>query len=114
MHSINYVDRIDGNGNSYKDINDYFIGGFTSEDLGRMMKLKKNKKTKIKKNDKKKTNYMTQEQGDKLALLDKNPFIYLRKYFSYYDKRYNKLAPDKVVPQWVGCSNKEANKMLSQ
>ena len=102
MHRISYIDRKDQNGKPYKDINDYFEGGFTYDDIRRMLKKKKKKKSKGSKKLSPSL-YSSKSEKIKFIMKDREAFIYLRKYNSYYDTYENKLVKKDAVSHWMRC-----------
>ncbi|HMS90646.1 MAG TPA: DUF5906 domain-containing protein [Candidatus Absconditabacterales bacterium] len=103
MFYIQYIERNNVYGNPYKDINEYLEGGFNFDDFEKML----TKATEIKMEDDGRGSYNSQESKSVLAMENKNPFIYLRRKFEYYDIYENQIIKPSAVSEWTGMDSKE-------
>ena len=107
MTIVSYPDREDAEGNKYKDINDYFCGGYTKEDFDDLFFSQKKQIITSK------TTYMTEDEKFEKIMKDKNPFVYLRKHNAFFDIYHNKVVRKDAVCDWLGCTAKDIRESLN-
>ncbi len=109
MFYIKYIDRKNVHGESYKDINEFFEGGFTRDDFENMIK----NSTEIQLEDDGRGEYDSKDSKVLLTMSNENPFIYLRKNYEYYDIYENKIVKKEAVTDWMGIDGKELKEALN-
>jgi hypothetical protein len=108
MDIIEYVDRSDVNGTPYKDINDYFEGGFNKDDIDQMLyPPREDEEQSI-------DMYESKKEKVNITMGDKFPFIFLRKYLEYYDTYENCIVKSDAVTRWTGLKPAKLNDLLQE
>lgn len=108
MSYIKYIDRNNIHWEKYKDINEFYEAWFWFEDFNRMIQ----NATVIKQDDDWRWDYDNKDSKVTQTMTNKNPFIYLRKNYEYYDIYENRIVKKESVCDWMWIDNKELKELL--